>query len=78
MQKFKILERISGKFRLERDRRVYTSHNMKWASHIEEIASKANRYLGVIRNSFKNLDPTTFRLLYCALVRPHLYYAVSV
>ena len=50
---------------------------MKLASHIEKVVSKANRSLGVIRNNFKNLDPTTFILMYCALVKPHLDYAVS-
>ena len=47
-------------------------------SHIEAVVSKTNRSLGVIRNSFKNLDSETFKLLYCALVRPNLDYAVSV
>ena len=42
------------------------------------MVSKENRYLGVIRNSFKNLDPMTFKLIYCALVRPQLDYAVCV
>ena len=51
---------------------------MKWASHIEEVVSKANRYLGVTRNNFKTLDSVNFKLLYCALVRPHLDYAASV
>ena len=46
--------------------------------HIKEALSKANMPLGVIRNSFKNLDPVTFKLLYCDLTRPHLDYAVIV
>ena len=65
-------ERIELKSsRVERD-------HMKWANHIEEVVSKANRPLDFIRNSMKNLNPMTFKLLYCVLVRPHLDYAVSV
>ena len=49
-------ERIELKSsRLENNFGVYMSHDMKSASHIEEVVSKANRYLGVIRSSFKNL-----------------------
>ena len=65
-------ERIELKSsRVERDLGVYMSRDMKWANHIEEVVSKANRYLVFIRNSFKNLNPMTFKPLYCALVRPH-------
>ena len=72
-------ERIELKSsRVEGDLGVYMSRDMKWANHIEKVVSKANRSLGVIRNSFKNLDPMTFKLLYCALVTPDLDYAVSV
>ena len=51
---------------------------MKWTNHIEEVVSSVNRYLGVLRKSFKNLDILTFKLPYCALVTPHSDYTVSV
>ena len=34
--------------RVERDLGVYMIRDMKWANHIDEVVSKANRYLGVI------------------------------
>ena len=54
------------------------SNKLKWADHIQSAISKANREIGIIRNSFKSLDLISLRLLYCSLVRPHLDYAVSV
>ena len=54
------------------------SNKLKWADHIQSAVSKANREIGIIRNSFKSLDLISLRLLYCSLVRPHLDYAVSV
>ena len=42
------------------------------------IIAKANMVLGQIKNSFMYLDHQTLKLLYTALVRPHLEYAVSI
>ena len=54
-------ERIKLKSsRVERDLVVKMNHDTKWASLIDVVVYKANRYLSVIRNSFKNLDPMTF------------------
>jgi hypothetical protein len=63
---------------LERDLGVMMSNKLKWADHIQSAVAKANRAIGIIRNSFKSLDLISLRLLYCSLVRPHLDYAVSV
>ena len=56
----------------------YDEYMLKWADHIQSAVAKANREIGIIRNSFKSLDLISLRLLYCSLVRPHLDYAVSV
>ena len=50
----------------------------KWASEIEKVVSTAKTSPSVIRNSFKDLYPTIFKLPYCVLFRQHLEYAVSV
>ena len=54
------------------------SRHTKWANHIDEGLSNANKYLGGICNSFKNIVPMTFKKLYSALVRPHVDSAASV
>ena len=63
---------------LERDLGVIMCNNHKWADHIQAAVSKANRAIGIIRNSFKRLDLISLEYLYCSLVRPYLDYAVSV
>ena len=62
----------------EKDLGVVVSNDLKWNKQCSSAASKANRVLGQIRNSFVSLDKETFRLLYTGLVRPHLEYAVSI
>ena len=51
---------------------------MKFSGHIEAQVNKANRLLGLIRRSFVHLDGESMRLLFTALVRPHLEYGNSV
>ena len=48
--------------------------NLKWEEHISSTVLKANIILGKIRNSFKNLDMRTLKVLYTAYVRPILEY----
>ena len=62
----------------EKDLGITFTNDLKWSSHIKETLSKANRALGVIRNTFKKLDIYILRTLYMSLVRPYLDYAVSV
>ncbi|CAF0848113.1 unnamed protein product [Brachionus calyciflorus] len=62
----------------EKDLGVYITSGLKWRKHCTIAASKANKALGQIRNSFCYLERNTFKLLYNALVRSHLEYAVSV
>ena len=52
---------------------------MQWARHIEDIASKSNKTLGLIKricSHIANLD--TKKLFYCALVRSRLEYCSSL
>ena len=62
----------------EKDLGVSMDNKLKFDTHINEKVNKANAIMGIIRRSFRHLDPDTFSRLYKALVRPHLEYAVSV
>ena len=59
----------------ENDLGITFSHDFKFRTHIHKIVQKANRVLGVIKRTFKYLDPDIMHLLYASLVRPHLDYA---
>ena len=41
------------------------------------MASKTNRALGIIRNTFKKIDTYILRTLYVTLVRPYFDYAAN-
>ena len=62
----------------EKDLGVIMSNDLKWADQVNQVVNKANRMLGIIRNTFKSFNFDSFKLLYQSLVRPHLDYAVSV
>ena len=47
---------------------------LKFDQHVELIANKANRMLGLITRSFIFLDGPTVKKLYSSLVRPILEY----
>ena len=63
---------------LEKDLGVLISSNLKWEHQVSKASNTANGILAQIRNSFSYLDTELVRLLYLALVRPHLEFAVSV
>jgi hypothetical protein len=55
------------------------SSDLSWFKHIENIAAKANKTLGLIKRISRGItDFATRRLLYCTLVRPKLEYASNV
>lgn len=62
----------------ERDLGVEFSSNLKWHFHFSTIAAKANRVLGTLQRTFKHRDINLWKMLYMALVRPHLEFASSV
>ena len=61
-----------------KDLGVSVDKKLSFNVHINEKVNKANAIMGIIRRSFRHLNPDTFSRLYKALVRPHLQYAVSV
>ena len=63
---------------LENDLGVHIISDLKWESQVSQSVNKANRTLGMLRNSFKYVNKKSFRLLYSSLVRPHLEYGNSV
>lgn len=62
-----------------RDLGVDFASNLSFKSHINRVTSNAMRVLGFIKRFSKDFkDPNVMRILYCALVRPHLEYCSVV
>ncbi|KAK7106602.1 hypothetical protein V1264_017836 [Littorina saxatilis] len=59
----------------EKDLGVNVDTELKFSKHVETQVNKANIILGLIRRSYEHLDAETLRLLFVALVRPHLEFA---
>jgi ribonuclease P/MRP protein subunit RPP40 len=59
----------------EKDLGVITDSKMSFESHINSIAARASRIMGMIRRSYTYLSVTNFPLLFKGLVRPLLEYA---
>ena len=62
----------------ERDLGVHISSDLKWKRHVDSIASKANKILGMLAKTFTCRDVDLWKTLYISLVRPHLEFASSV
>ncbi|RNA44146.1 RNA-directed DNA polymerase from mobile element jockey-like [Brachionus plicatilis] len=62
----------------EKDLGVYFSSDLKWRTHCQHSAAKANSILGQLRQAFHAWNPQSFISLYTAFIRPHLEYATSV
>ena len=61
--------------RVERDLGIYIDSDLKFSKHVETQVNKANRIVGLIRRSYEHLDAESLRMLFVALVRPHLEFA---
>jgi hypothetical protein len=61
-----------------KDLGVWMDSNLSFNDHIHEKINIANKMLGIISRSFKDLNVTSFLLLYKCMVRTHLEYADSV
>ena len=48
---------------IEKDLGIYISNNLEWDHHINTAIGKANKKLGLIKNSFEYLDEITLKLL---------------
>ena len=58
---------------------ITITNNLSWFKHIEEIVSKANRTLGLVKRLCRDIkDTNTRKLLYCTVVRPKLEYCSSL
>lgn len=57
---------------VEKDLGVLVDNKLKFAGHIQGQVNKANRLMGLIRRSYTYLDIFCFKMLFVALVRPHL------
>ena len=58
----------------EKDIGVVIDNKLSFNQHISEKIKKANSIIGILRRTMEYMDCTTFKLLYTALVRPHLEY----
>lgn len=57
---------------------VELTSDMSWNTHINQIANKANRMLGLIRRNLSCCNRQTKTTAYCALVRPLLEYCHTI
>ena len=57
---------------VEKDLGVLVDNRLKFSGHILGQVNKANRLVGLIRRSYTYLDKECFKMLFVALVRPHL------
>ena len=59
-----------------KDLGLFTVSNLSWNQHIDKITAKANRVLGLVKRTCRDLkDIDTMNTLYCSLVRPLLEYS---
>ena len=62
----------------EKDLGITFDSTLKFKIHMNNIVSKANQMLGLIRRHFKNLDSQNLISLYKSLVRTNLEYGQSI
>ena len=62
----------------ERDLGIIWTPDLKFREEIEERVKKANNIVGIVRRSFTYMTATSFKLLFKALVRPHLEYGAPI
>ena len=56
-----------------KDLGLFTTSNLSWNQHVDKITAKANRVLGLVKRTCRDLkDIDTMNTLYCSLVRPLL------
>ena len=57
---------------------VWVDAKLSWTEHIEKVVSKVGRLVGVIGRASTVLSGTCLRMLYNALVLPHLQYCLMI
>jgi hypothetical protein len=63
---------------VERDLGVLISSDLKWKHQVEAVAARANRILGMLKNTFQHKSVDLWKKLYTVYVRPHLEFAIAV
>ena len=59
-----------------KDLGLFTASDLSWNQHVDKITAKANRVLGLVKRTCRDLnDVDTTRTLYCSLVTPLLEYS---
>ena len=64
--------------RHEKDVGIIFTNDLKFSNHIDQIVNKSYRILGLLINTFNQIDLDTYRTLYCSFVRPLLEFAAPV
>ena len=62
----------------KKDHTVIIDSKLTFEKHMQQKINKANSIMGAIRRTMEFLDIESFKLLFTALVRPHLEYANAV
>jgi len=58
----------------EKDLGVWIDSDLKFSKHVGYAVAKANQMVGLVRRSFTYLDCRSVKMLYTAIIRPHLEY----
>ena len=62
----------------QQDLGILFTSNLNFTYRVNKIAHKANRVIGIIKQSFHWMDKIMFHTLYVSLVCPHLEYASEI
>ena len=62
----------------EKDLGVLLDRALNFEQHIDKVIKTANSVLGTIKRTYSSLTPSSFTLLYKALVRTHLEYGQEI
>ena len=63
---------------VEKDLCVFIDTSLSFTNHCQNKVNTANKILGCIGHTFKNMDAEIFLLLYKSMVRPHLEFSSCV
>ena len=69
---------VLGTTEMERDLGIFVRADGKWSDQVNSAVSKANRTLGMMKNTFNCWSDDIVRIIYPTFIRPHLEFASSV
>ena len=70
-KKLKVVDKV-------KDMGITMTHHLAWKTQVCNVVSKANRILGLVRQTVGSSNKSIFTLLYKALVRPVLEHTAPV